>query len=378
MKYAPGVLAAGLLLTVTGAASAQVRTTVRAQTVYESYAFDPGFTFEKVSEFSIPVGVDVSFGRRVDVTLSTGFVSLKVEPEAEFETASGLIDTELRLGINLIPGRLIAVFTGVIPTGVKVDSANASVLTPIASDVIGFAIPTLGMGGSVGGGFVGAMPVGKFALGAGLTAMYPFTYEPFQNSTTQLAPGGEIRARLGIEGPLATRTYLRVAGVFAARGKDEFGDVTQSGIGQRYIGYAEVSQGIGRTQLTLYGFDVYRGEPSIEGPAVLPKGNLIAAGLRHAVPVTSSFSVAPRAEWRMSTAAPVTSTDDDGTPLTFGSLEKVGSSLRLALDMTQTLARGVAVSGYGSWLTGEVRPEGVATDIPLDGWRAGLTLSVTR
>jgi hypothetical protein len=372
------MLAAGLLLTVTGAASAQVRTTVRAQTVYESYAFDPGFTFDKVSEFAIPVGVDLSFGRRVDVTLSTGYVSLALEPETDYETVSGLIDTELRLGINLIPGRLIAVFTGVVPTGVKVDEANAGVLTPIASDVIGFAIPTLGMGASVGGGFVGAMPVGKFALGAGLTAMYPFTYEPFQNSTTQLAPGGEIRGRLGVEGPLATRTYLRVAGVFAARGKDEFDGQIQSGIGQRYIGYAEVVQGIGRMQLTLYGFDVYRGDPSIEGAAVLPKGNLIAAGFRHAIPVTSSFSVAPRAEWRMSTAAPVTSSEPDGTPITFGALQKVGSSLRLALDMTQTLARGVAVSGYGSWLTGDVRPEGSATDIPLSGWRAGLTLNYTR
>jgi hypothetical protein len=378
MRYAPGVLAAVLLLTVTGAASAQVRTAVRAQTVYESYSFDPGFTFEKVSEFAIPVGVDLSFGRRADLTLSTGYVRLDVQPEGDFDAVSGLIDTELRLGINLIPGRLIAVFTGVIPTGVKVDSANASVLTPIASDVIGFAIPTLGMGASVGGGLVGALPMGKFAFGAGLTAVYPFGYEPFQNSTTQLAPGGEIRGRLGVEGPLAKRTYLRVAGVFAARGKDEFGDVVQSGVGQRYVGYAEVSQGIGKSQLTLYGFDVYRGAPSIEGPAVLPKGNLIAAGLRHAIPVTSSFSVAPRAEWRMSTAAPVTSTDADGTPVTFGALRKVGSSLRLALDMTQALARGVAVTGYGSWLTGDVRPDGVAADVPLDGWRGGLTLTFTR
>jgi hypothetical protein len=123
---------------------------------------------------------------------------------------------------------------------------------------------------------------------------------------------------------------------------------------------------------------VYRGEPSIEGPAVLPKGNLIAAGLRHAVPVTSSFSVAPRAEWRMSTAAPVTSTAADGTPATFGALTKVGSSLRLALDMTQVLGRGVSLSAYGSWLTGDVRPEGMADDIPLDGWRAALSLNFTR
>lgn len=372
MRHALRVLASALLLLVPGAASAQVRTTVRAQGVYESYSFDPGFTFEKVSEFAVPVGVDVAVGR-VNMTLSSGFVSLDLSPDT-YERVSGLIDTELRVGVNLIPGRLIAVFTGTVPTGVKVDSAQASVLTPIASDVIGFAIPTLGTGGSVGGGLVGALKVGKFAVGAGATYSYPFTYQPFQNSTTELAPGAEIRGRLGIEGPLARRTYLRFAGVFATRGKDEFANVVQSGVGQRYIGYAELVQGLGRMQLTLYGFDVYRGSPSIEGPAVLPKGNLIAAGFRHAIPVTRSLSVAPRAEWRMSTAAPVTATDADGTPQSFGSLRKVGSSIRLGVDLTQSVARGVSVSAFGGGLFGDVRPTG-GSDIPIKGWRAGLILN---
>jgi hypothetical protein len=368
------VLAAALLLCVSGAASAQVRTTVRAQAVYESYAFDPGFTFSKVTEVAVPVGIDVAYGR-MTATLSSGYVSLALEPD-DYDRVSGLIDTELRIGFSLIPGRLIAVFTGSVPTGVKVDSAQAAVLTPIASDVIGFAIPTLGMGGSVGGGLVAALKAGKFAVGAGATYSYPFTYQPFENSTTELVPGAEVRGRIGIEGPLAQRTYLRFAGVFAARGKDEFGDVVQSGIGHRLIGYAELVQGLGTMQLTVYGFDVYRGDPSIEGAAVLPKGNLLAAGLRHTIPVTSSLSVAPRAEWRMSTAAPVTSADADGTPLTFGSLQKVGTSVRLGLDLTQALARGVSVSAFGSGLFGDVRPTG-GSDIPISGWRAGLILNVT-
>jgi len=188
-----------LLLLTTSGASAQIRSTVRAQAVYESYAFDPGLAFDKVTEFSIPVGVDLSFGRRLDVTLSSGFVSLQVEPGSD-QSASGMIDTELRFGVNLIPGRLIAVVTGAVPTGVKVDSARAAILTPIASDVIGFAIPTLGTGGSFGGGLVGAMSAGKFAIGMGATYSYPFSYQPFQNSTTELVPGAELRGRLGIEG----------------------------------------------------------------------------------------------------------------------------------------------------------------------------------
>jgi hypothetical protein len=366
-----------MLLLAAGGVSAQVRTTVRAQAVYESYSFDPGFAFERVSEFSVPVGVDVSLGRRVDVTLSTGYVSLEVTPKADFQLVSGMLDTQVRLGINLIPGRLIAVISGAVPTGIKVDSAQAGVLTPIASDVIGFAIPTLGMGGSLGGGLVGAVSAGKFAIGMGATYHYPFSYEPFQNSATELAPGIEVRGRLGVEGPLARTTYMRFAGVVAARAHDQYGGVYQSGIGNRFIGYGEVVQGVGKMQLTLYAFDVYRGSPSIEGPAVLPKGNLVAAGFRHAIPVTRSFSVAPRAEWRMSTAAAVETTTPEGAPLTFGSLNKVGSSFRIGMDLRQAFSPGVSLGVYGSGLFGDVRPEGGA-DIPISGWRAGLIFTVSR
>ena len=75
----------GLLPLVAGAASAQVRTTVRAQTVYESYSFDPGFTFDRVTELAIPVGVDLAVGRRVNVTLSSGYVMLDVSPDDDYE-----------------------------------------------------------------------------------------------------------------------------------------------------------------------------------------------------------------------------------------------------------------------------------------------------
>jgi hypothetical protein len=124
-------------------------------------------------------------------------------------------------------------------------------------------------------------------------------------------------------------------------------------------------------QLTVYGFDVYRGQPSIEGtalgPALLPKGNLIAAGFRHAIPVSRSFSVAPRAEWRMSTSA-----DTDGSRLT-----KAGSSIRIGLDARQTFSPGLALALFGSGLFGDIRPPGGA-DIPVSGWRAGLMFNVAR
>lgn len=365
-------VAAALLAVAPGAAQAQLRTTVRAQTIVESYAFDPGLGYSKVVEFAVPVGIDLAFGRRVNVTLSSGYVSLEVQPDADFAGVHGMIDTQARIGINLIPGRLITVITGSVPTGIKVDRDQAAVLGPIASDVIGFAIPGLGSGGSVGGGLIGALPVGRYAVGLGATYSYGFTYRPFQNDDVELVPGSELRARLGIEGPLARTTYLRVATVFSSRARDEFAGAVQPGIGQRVVGYAELVQGLGRMQLTLYGFDVYRGKPAVEGtlvgPAVLPKGNLIAAGFRHLIPVTRQFSVAPRAEWRMSTQA------DEATG---SGLKKAGSSLRIGFDARQTFSPGATLSLFGSGLFGSIRPGGGA-DVPLSGWRAGLMFSVAR
>lgn len=368
MKRALVLLAAAGWLLGAGPAAAQITSRVRVSGFYERYAFDSG---PRISEFTVPVGVDVSIGRYLDVTLSSGFVALDLssdDPAAE-EKLSGALDTELRLGVNLIPGRLIAIVNGAVPTGIEsVDSGDVAILVALASDVIGFAVPTVGSGGTVGGGLVGALPVGKFALGLGATYSYPLSYQPVVGNPDEIKPGSEFRARAGIEGPLARQTYLRVAGVFAWRDKDELGGVTQPGVGSRLIGYVELGQGVGNVQLTLYGFDVYRGGPRTEGTgvglAVLPKGNLLAGGLRVALPVTQSFSVAPRAEYRYATAAPDTA----------AAMEKSGSSLRVGLDLRQVITPKVSVALAGSGVFGDV-VQG-ATAIDFNGFRAGLVLEI--
>ena len=361
-------LSAAAWLLGAGPASAQVTSRIRASGFYERYTFDSG---PRISELTVPVGVDVSVGRYLDVTLSTGFVALDLrgdDPAFE-EKLSGALDTELRLGVNLIPGRLIAIVNGAVPTGIKsVDSGDVAILVALSSDVIGFAVPTVGSGGTVGGGLVGALPLGKFALGLGATYSYPLSYQPLVGSADEVKPGSEVRARAGIEGPLARQTYLRVAGVFAWRDKDELGGVTQPGVGSRLIGYVELGQGFGNTQLTVYGFDVYRGGPRTEGTgvglAVLPKGNLLAGGFRVSIPVSQSFSVAPRAEYRYATAAPDTAS----------ALEKSGSSFRVGLDLRQVITPKVSLALAGSGVFGDVMQGTTAVDF--SGFRAGLVLEV--
>ena len=56
------------------------------------------------------------------------------------------------------------------------------------------------------------------AIGAALSARTSFSYRPFSESGQELRPGNEVRVRAGVEGPVAQRTFLRISGIFAARG----------------------------------------------------------------------------------------------------------------------------------------------------------------
>jgi len=371
-------------------AQQKVVSQVRVSSFYESYSFDPGLAFTKVRELTIPVGIDLTLGRLAAASISSGFVKADLTSADQTQLAdqslSGALETEVRLSVNVIPSRLIAIASGAIPTGVKsVSDPELSILGAISSDVIGFAVPTLGSGGSMSGGLVGALPVGRMALGLGATYQHPLSYQPVVGQTAKVKPGAELRARAGIEGPLGRTTYLRVAGVFALRQKDVFADTTRPGVGARVIGYFEVAQGFGNLQLRAYAFDVYRSSPQLGGSALgaaaLPKGNLMVGGLQFAVPVSRTLTVTPRGEYRYSRQAPGdwqdTSVPPDGTIDAYveGPLAKAGTSFRFGLDLRQQFTRQLAVVLTGSGIVGNVVR--AATDIGLNGYRAGLLLDFT-
>jgi hypothetical protein len=380
------LLTAAAVAALPPALEAQSPVRVRTAGFYERYSFDPGLAFGSISEIAVPVAVDLTLGRFANLALSSGFVSIDLnDTTGGSQTLSGALDTELRLGMNVVPGRLIMLVSGSLPTGVRsVQQADIAILGALASDVIGFAVPSVGSGGSVGGGLVGAVPLGRFALGLGATYSYSLSYEPIAGDTREIRPGAEIRGRAGLEGPLGRTTYLRVTTVVARRGRDRFADSTQNGIGMRFIGYLELAQGFGNTQLTVYGYDVYRGSPAVEptavGKAILPKGNLIVAGLRFSLPVTPQLTIVPRTEFRYSSQAPGSFQDADNNPSTAptfvqGAMTKAGTSLRFGLDARQRLAHAVTLVLNGGFLTGTFSSTG--TDIGLSGFRFGLLLDIT-
>ena len=353
--------------------AAQQRIDARTAVFFETYSFNTGLVFDRVTEITVPVGVNVDFGRFGTLALSTGYVTIELNSavsQLADQTISGILDTEARYSYTVIPGRLVMLATGSVPTGIKtVQREELSILGAISSDIIGFAASTVGSGGSVGGGFAGAFPVGDWALGLGGTVREPLSYQAVVGETAELKPGTEFKFRTGLEGALARRTYLRVAGIVAYRAKDAVGGQTQNGVGTRFIGYVSVNHGIGSSSLTVYGFDVYRAnaqlEPTATGAAVLPRGNLVVAGARLAIPLRRATSVTPRAEFRLSTAAPDAASD----------LRKAGQSLRFGADVRHRLNRRLELIFQGDGATGFVVQE--SENIGFTGFRAALHIEVT-
>lgn len=357
-----GILAAILLSA--NPVAAQIG--VRARVVNESYTFDAGLALKEVTETTVPIGISIKLGNFGSLAISTGYVTVDVSgPGISDQSISSPLDTEFRFTYNLIPGKFMLLFNGAIPTGTKtVELQELSVLGAISSDVIGFSSPSVGTGGNVGGGFAAAIPLGsKFAVGVGASFKKALSYQPVANRTGDLLPGAEARVRLGLQGSLARRTYVRLAAIYATRGRDDFDNITRSGVGNRIIGYGSINQGFGGSSVTLYGFVVNRADPKLsDDPTVpaLPQGRLVAFGGRFDLRLGGSLAFAPRVEIRNSQEQ------------INSSLQKIGASTRIGADLTIGIGRSADFVLQGSFVTGEVVQSGA--EIGFDGMRFGAYL----
>jgi hypothetical protein len=316
----------------------------------------------------------MQLGRLGALAISTGFarVSLTSTDKAQLpdQQVSGLLDTELRLAHELVPGKLVFLLNGSLPTGVKtVDEQQLAILGALSSDIIGFSASSLGSGGNFGGGLIGAVPIGSWALGLGATYKQPLSYVPVVGRTDALKPGSELRLRGGLEGALGRTTYLRVTTIYARTSKDAVGDSTLNGVGNRLISYASLSHGFGNNQLVLYGFDVVRGDPQAEptalGAAILPRGNLLALGARATFRMNPVTTLSPNLEMRYSAAAPDTTAG--------AGLERLGRSLRLGADLRRDNGQTATELRLG-YTSGYVVQAG--SPINLTGFRASLVLEL--
>lgn len=368
----PRVLYSVILVSVVFARPYLAAQDVRTAVVFESYSFE-NLPFSDVSEITIPVGVTLGLGRFGNLALSTGYITVDLTSASDDITdqkISGLLDTQFRLTYNARPGRLVVFANGAVPTGTKtVQRGELAILGAISSDLIGFTSSNVGTGGTVGGGFAGAVPLGRFAIGLGATVKQFLSYVPVVGRN-ELKPGFEYRVRTGLQGPLDRRTYLRLAGIVAQKAKDVVGDSTRNGIGNRFIGYISINRAVGSSSLTVYAFDVFRSDPQLEatalGTAFLPRGNLFASGVRLDLPLNRVTTLTPRLEYRTSAQAPDAATT---------SLTRLGSSWRFGANFRRRMGSRSAFVLQLEGLTGSVTLG--ATESSLSGFKGSVHLELS-
>ncbi|NNM05301.1 MAG: hypothetical protein HKO65_09375 [Gemmatimonadetes bacterium] len=360
-------------------ASAQTQVGGNGAFLYEKYSFDSGLAYTDVSELTIPLTFSTYLGNKALFTLSTGAtrVSLTGNPSAglQDQEVSGIIDTEARLVLDLVPDRVSFLATAVAPTGIEaLQIDEEAVLTALSSQVIGFSTTRLGGGGRAGAGFIGAFPVGDMALGVAGSYTHSLAYSPLVGQTSEWKPGGEIRIRAGLEGTVAPQSYLRVAAIFAARQADELDGDRLGEVGSQVHIYGSLNQGLQSSTLTLYMYDSYRSAPQIEATSIgavrLPKGNLLALGAKLEIPIARQTRLIPKAEFRRLTEAPRDETGD-------GSLEAAGSTFRVGVDLKHPLHQTLALVFEANGLFGNVGA-GNGNTVGVSGFRGGLHLEYRR
>lgn len=344
----------------------------RTGVVFEGYYFGSGYAIDHLVEWTVPVGLSHRFGDRLTVDLSSAYAHAAATTTSGTLELSGATDTDVRLAWAAVSGHLIATVVGTLPTGKKeVAPSSVPLLSALGTEVLGFTTPGFGTGGGVTGGFATAFKVGqRWAAGVGGSYRWRAAYAPVAGSG-DLDPGGEGRARLGIEGPVAGNGYFRGAAVFATSGADTLAAGARSKSGARILVYSGLSVPAGRGTLSLYLYDRYRVRPSGYDTSVVqvPRGNVVALGARLERPVSPALSLAPNVEFRDELA-------DDARS---GSLVLLGWLVRPGFDVRYRASGALTVLLQGQAAFGKLaNGGGTPRSVSAVGPRAVVLLEWTR
>ena len=280
-------------------------TLARTGAYFESYSFGNGLAFKRISELTIPVSVTQRFGNRMVLDVATAFASASADvPGGGRIEHSGFVDTDVRATVNVVPGRLLLSFVGTIPTGATtVPNTTIPLFGATATDLFAFMTPNFGTGGGFSSGFASAFPISaNWALGAAASYRHGASYVPVTGGSA-LIPGGEIRTRIGIEGPFGGggSKYFRGAVVYTTTAANDIGGGEQSSIGDRVLGYVSTSMPLGSSHLSLYGWDMRRLRARNEADSTtiaVPQGNVLALGARLEKPLGPNAVIVPLLEFR--------------------------------------------------------------------------------
>ena len=353
-----------------GVAAAQLGpTVVRTGVYFESYSFGQGLAFNRITEFTIPIGITQRVGQRLVIDVATAYASATTDqPGGTTIEHSGFVDTDIRATVSVLPGRLLLNFVGTIPTGVAtVSDTTIPLFGATATDLLAFTTPSFGAGGAVSTGFASAFRMGtNWAIGAGGSYRAGASYVPVRGGNT-LAPGGEIRGRLGIEGPFGEGKYFRGALVYTTTGDNDIGGGNQSAIGDRALAYAAVSLPLGSSHLSIYGWNMYRLRArNYDAPATIavPRGNVFALGARLERGLSPTVTLVPLLEFRHELTGPTEK------------MELLGYLVRGGADLRYRLSDRATVIMHAQLAVGTIKDEGVSASVI--GPRVGALIEWSR
>ena len=353
--------------------AAGIGTTARTGVVFDGYYFGPGFAFDHVVEWTVPVTLSRRFGPRLTVDVATAYARASAATGGRTLELSGFTDTDVRASFAAVPGHLVLSVVGTLPTGKKtVSDSTVPLLSALATDLLDFTTPTFGSGGGLTGGFAYAVRLGeRWAGGVGASYRWHASYAPAA-TTGDLKPGGEGRARLGVEGPVGGGGYFRGAVVYTASGADTLsgGGGSRSLTGDRILVYSGVSLPAGRSSLSFYAYDMHRFRPRAYNSTntvvvQVPRGNVLALGARLERPLSPALNLAPNVEFRHELA-----------DTSAGNLKLLGWLVRPGIDMRYRASGTVAFLFQGQAAFGRLANNG--SSVSLVGPRAVLLLEWSR
>jgi hypothetical protein len=271
---------------------------------FHSYKIDAP-TNLTISEFSIPLFVNIPFTPRFGIDVGTSFANARVEQTGgttkTTSEISGLTDTQIRA--NLVLGNDFVILTGGVnlPTGqslVAPDQQAAASL--IGSDFLMFPISNMGTGLGGTGGIAIAQPVGSWNLGFGLSMRQSAEYEPFGavagTAALRYQPGAEYRGRIGLEHPVGTGRFL-VGLTYSKFGDDDLGGSVYN-TGDRYFAQVDFNNTVGPGKLSVTGWNLFRTKGTLVGGDTLEHENIMSGALAYGIPVGSYTVIEPNVEAR--------------------------------------------------------------------------------
>lgn len=214
---------------------------------------------ETIAELAIPVFISIPVGRRLSFDVGTAYANARVTAGAVHSAISGLTDTQIR-GNYTFGDDFVVLTAGVsLPTGESSVTADQVLAAGrIGNDFLAFPVSEMGTGLAATGGIAVARPFGDWGIGAGLAVRRSRAYEPFDvaGASFRYRPGNEVRARLGVDRPLAAGR-LALAVTYAAFGHDD-ADGSTYNTGDRVIAQGVLTGLVGAHDYTIAAYNVFR------------------------------------------------------------------------------------------------------------------------